>query len=129
MVATSGSLMGSTTRARSTSPLASWRTSWREPASTTKQLDPRMAGVEFDQGRSQHTGDQAGRGADGQPSAGHTGERPRFGPRGLHVGQDAANEGQQRLTVRSECDQPLARPAVKQKDPQLAFEQAHLAAQ
>ncbi len=60
---------------------------------------------------------------------GHAGERSRFGLRGLHVGQDAADKGQQRFTVRREGDEPLSRSTVKQDDPQLAFEEAHLTAQ
>ena len=94
-----------------------------------QQVDPRMAGVELDQGRSQHAGDQARRGADREPAPGHPAERPRFGARGLHVGQDPANEGQERLAVRRECHQALPGPAVEQEDAELAFEQAHLTAQ
>ncbi len=94
-----------------------------------QQLDPRVAGVELDQGRGQHPCDQAGSGPDGQPAAGHAAERTCLGARGLHIGQDAADEREKRLAVCRECHETLPGPAVKQQDAELAFEQAYLSAQ
>ena len=94
-----------------------------------QQLDPRVVGVELDQGRSKDPRDQAGGGADGKPSAGHPGEGPGFGAGGFHVGQDAADERKQGFTVGGERHQTLTGPAVEQHHSQLPFEQADLAAQ
>ncbi len=58
-----------------------------------QQLDPRVARMEFDQGRGQHAGDQAGRGADGEAPTGHPAECPRLGTGGLHIGQDRRMKG------------------------------------
>ncbi len=85
--------------------------------------------MEFDQGRRQDPCDQAGRGADREPAAGHAAERPCFGARRFHVGQDAADEREERLPVGRERHEALPGSAVEQQDAQLAFEQAHLTAQ
>ncbi len=94
-----------------------------------QQLDPRVARMEFDQGRGQHPGDQAGRGADGEAPTGHPAECPRLGTGGLHIGQDAADERKERLAVSRERHETLPGPAVKEEDTQLALEEADLTAQ
>ena len=109
VVATRGSVTGSTTRARSTSPLASWGTSWRDPASTTEQFDARVAGVELDQGRGEHAGDQAGRGADGQPAPGHARRARASAPVASTSARTRRHERQEGLAVGGEGDQALAR--------------------
>ena len=94
-----------------------------------EEVDPGMAGLEIDQGRGQDPGDEAGRGADGEPSPGHAREGPGFRSRGRHVGQDAADERQQGLAVRRQGHQALARPAIEQLDAELALEKADLTAE
>ena len=74
--ATRGSVTGSTTRARSTSPLASWGTSWRDPASTTSSSIPGWLAWNSTRAGSEDPGDQAGRGADREPPTGHAAAAP-----------------------------------------------------
>ena len=129
VVTTSGSVTGSTTRARSTSPAATWGTSWCEPASTTDRSMP---------GWLVWNATRAGASAlVMRLGVAPTARRPRAmpdsarasAPGGLHVGQDPLHEGQQGGAVGREGDRPLAGAPVEEQHPELVLEQADLARQ
>ena len=94
-----------------------------------REVDAGVAAVELDQGGCQHVGDQAGGGPDREPAPGHARQGAGLGPGGLGVGQHALDEGQQRGAVGRGRDQALPGAAVEEQHPQLALEQADLAAE
>ena len=80
--------------------------------------------------RGQDPGDQAGRGADREPSPRPCPlEGPGLGSGGLHVGQHPADERQQGLAVGGQGHRPWPGPRWKSEHAELALEQADLAAQ
>ena len=92
-----------------------------------RQVDALVVGVELDERRGEHAGDEARRGTDGEMPPGHPRERPRLGPRGLDVGQDPLHEREQGTAIGGEGDPPLTRAPVEEDDAELVLEQADLA--
>ena len=56
----------------------------------------------------------------------HARQRPRLGPRGVDVGQDAPHEGHQHVPVGRQRDATLARAAVEEDHAELVLEQPDL---
>ena len=95
-----------------------------------RQVDARVAGVELDQGRGQHAGDEARRGPDGEM-------RPRAMPESARASAPVAStsastrcmKGSEGTAVGGEGDPPLARAPVEEHHAELVLEQADLAGQ
>ena len=94
-----------------------------------RQVDALVGGVELDERRGEHAGDEARRGTDGEMPPGHPRERPRLGPRGLDVGQDPLHEREQGTAIGGEGDPYLTRAPVEEDHTELVLEQANLAGQ
>ena len=129
VVITSGSVTGSTTRARSTSPAATWGTSWCEPASTTDRSMPGWLVWKATSAGASALGDQARRGPDREPARAMPERARASAPVASTSDSDALHEGQEGGAVGREGDRALTGSTVEQHHTELVLEQADLARQ